>query len=126
MPTERRRIIFSDDEIVSAAISHCRSTGIALPDAEVEDLDIAMDGDCSLCLTFAVTSPEQVDELTLDPETLLSALIAFCRNRAIPIPRSASKRLEPMEGSLSMVFNMRRARGSVRKSAANGQTVLVF
>lgn len=113
MPTERRRIIFSDDEIVTAALSHCRATGIAVPDAEVEHQDISTESDCSLVLTFAVTSPEQADEVRLDAETVLSALVEFCRVRSIPLPRAASKRLETQDGAVSMVFDMKRLRGSV-------------
>ncbi len=118
MPIERRRIIFSHDEVVNAVLGHCRLSGIALPDAEVEGVDIAMDGDCSVQLTFAVESPEQADQVCIDAEAVLNAVIGFCRMRSIPLPRAAAKRLEPMDGELSMVFDMRRKRGSVRKSLA--------
>ena len=118
MPTERRRIIFSDQEIVSAALSYCRSTGIAVPDAEVETMEIALDGDCGLDLTFAVSSPELSDQVSMDPKTLLNALVAYCRVGAIPLPKAASKRLEAKEGALSMVFDMCRDRGSVNCTLA--------
>lgn len=118
MPTEQRRIIFADDEIVSASLSHCRLSGIALPDADVEDLDIALDTDCSIRLTFAVESPDLPDEVLLDPDTVMNALIGYCRLRSIPLPRVAVKRLEPVDGALSMVFDMHRRRGSVCESLA--------
>ncbi len=118
MPLERRRIIFSDDEVVSAALAHCKSSGIAIPDAAVEAADVAIDEDCSLTMTFAVTSPDQSDEVHIDSETLLQALVSFCRVAAVPLPRAASKRLEPMDGALSMVFHTDRVRGSVKCSAA--------
>lgn len=113
MPTERRRIIFSDDEIVSAALSHCRATGIPVPDADLENQTIATDDDCRLLLTFAVSSPNQIDEVRLDAENVLTALIAYCRMQAIPLPQAASKRLDPHAGAVSMVFDMQRQRGSV-------------
>lgn len=118
MPTERRRIIFTDQEIVSAALSYCRSTGIAVPDADVETMEIALDGDCGLDLTFAVSSPELSDQVSMDPQTLLNALVAYCRVGAIPLPKAASKRLEAKDGSLSMVFDMCRDRGSVNCTLA--------
>lgn len=118
MPVERRRIIFSEDEVISAMLNHCRHSGIPLPDAEVEGLDIAMEEDCSVALTFAVTSPEEPDEVCLDAETVLNAVIGFCRMRSIPLPRAAIKRLEPMKGDLSMVFDMRRTSGWPRRSLA--------
>ncbi|MFT5486978.1 MAG: hypothetical protein ACI9JL_001312 [Paracoccaceae bacterium] len=118
MPTERRRIIFSDDEIVSAALSHCRTTGIPVPDAEVEKQTIATDGDCHLLLTFAVSSPDQIDEVRLDADSVLSALIEYCRVHAVPLPKAASKRLDPQDGAVSMVFDMQRQRGSVVRTIA--------
>lgn len=118
MPIERRRILFSDDEIVEAAIAHCKATGIALPNADVEDFHLDEQAGCALTLTFAVTSPAQVDELQLAADTLLNALVAFCRVNSIPLPRAPAKRLEPKDGALSMVFDTDRLRGSVRCCAA--------
>ena len=71
-----------------------------------------------LTLTFAVDSPDQVDELYIDCPTLLSALVSFCRLTAIPLPRTTPKRLEPKDGTLSMVFDTDRLRGSVNCSHA--------
>lgn len=118
MPIERRRIIFSEDEVISAILIHCRHSGIPLPDAEVDGLDIAMDEDCSVALSFAVSSPGEPDQVCLDAETVLSAAIGYCRMRSIPLPRAATKRLEPMNGDLSMVFDMRRTTGWPRRSLA--------
>lgn len=118
MPIERRRILFSDDEIVAAAVSHCRATGIAVPDAEVEDIDVSLKPDCAVTLTFAVSSPDQSDELSIDTDTLVNALVSFCRLNAIPLPKSAQKHIEPKDGLLSMVFNTSRLRGSVQCIAA--------
>ncbi len=118
MPTERRRIIFSDDEIVSAALAHCRATGVPIPDAEVEEQLIETDSDCGLILTFAVSSPDQIDEVRLDADSVLTALISYCRMQSIPLPRSAAKRLDPLGDALSMVFDMQRPRGSVTSTIA--------
>jgi len=118
MPTERRRIIFSDDEVVSAALAFCRASGIPLPDADVERQSHLPDCDCGLQLIFAVTSPEQIDEVELDGETVLNALVAYCRMHSIPLPKAAAKRLERHEDAFSMVFEMNRARGSVKCTLA--------
>lgn len=118
MPIERRRILFSDDEVVAAAVSHCRATGIAVPDAEVEDVDVCLTPGCAVTLTFAVSSPDQADELSIDTDTLVSALISFCRLNAIPLPKAPHKHIEPKDGLLSMVFNTDRLRGSVQCIAA--------
>ena len=118
MPTERRRIIFSDPEIESAVLAYCRSTGIPVPDADVEAMTVALDGDCAVDLVFAVSSPEIADQVNLDPESVLNALVAYCRLGSIPLPKAAAKRLEPMQGALSMVFDMCRDRGSVHCTLA--------
>ena len=98
-------------------LTHCRSAGIPLPDAEVEEMNIAVDDDCSVTLTFDVETPEQQDQVQFGPETVLCALAAFCRLRSIPLPRTATKRLEPLRGALSMVFDVCRTRSSVRTTS---------
>lgn len=118
MPSERRRILFTDDEIVEAVISHCRATGIAVPHADVESLEIDRDSDCALTLTFAVASPDQSDQIHVDSDTLLAALVSYCRLAAIPLPRAIRKHLEPKDGCLSMVISTDRPRGSVKCSFA--------
>jgi hypothetical protein len=118
MPTERRRIIFSDDEVVDAALSYCRATGIPVPDAKVEHQTIATDSDYSLTLTFAVSSPDQSDEVEIDASGVLGALVAYCRIQSIPLPKSAAKRLETHGGAVSMVFDIKRQRGSVNCTMA--------
>lgn len=118
MPTERRRIIFADDEVVDAALSYCRATGIPVPDADVDGQSIATDTDCSLVLTFAVASPDQHDEVEMGSDSVLNALVSFCRMQSIPLPKSAAKRLEAHAGAVSMVFDMKRERGSVNGTLA--------
>ena len=118
MPTERRRIIFSDDEIVSAALAHCRASGIPVPDADVEELSIETDDHCGLLLTFAVDTPDQIDEVRIDADSLLAALVSYCRTQSVPLPNAAVKRLDPRDGALSMVFELQRQRGSVTSTIA--------
>lgn len=118
MPTERRRIIFSDDEVAAAALSFCRETGIPVPDAGVERQSHNTERDCGLVLTFAVGSPDQIDEVELDAEAVLNALIAYCRMQSIPLPRATAKRLEHHDDAVSMVFEMNRDRGSVNRTLA--------
>ncbi len=118
MPAERRRIIFSNDEVVAAALSYCRATGIPVPDAEVQRRSVCMESDGSLFLVFDVSSPDQEDDVTLDVETVLNALVEFCRVQSIPLPRAAQKRLEYHGGALSLVFDMTLERGSVNATLA--------
>ena len=117
MPIERRRILFSDDEIVAAALAYCRTAGIAFPEADVEDMNIRLSPDCIVTLTFAVSSPDQPDELCIDCDTLLNALISYCRLHSIPLPKAPEKRIEPKNGVLSMVFHTDRLRGSIVSTA---------
>lgn len=118
MPTERRRIIFSDGEVVDAALAYCRATGIPVPDAKVERQNIADSDACGLVLGFAVSSPELSDEVEIDGADMLAALIAFCRMQSIPLPKAAVKRLERHNGAVSMVFEMKRKRGSLNCTLA--------
>jgi hypothetical protein len=92
--------------------------GRSVTDAEVEEQLIETDSDCGLNLTLAVSSPDQIDEVRLDADSVLTALISYCRMQSIPLPRAAAKRLDPLGDALSMVFDMQRPRGSVTSTIA--------
>jgi len=65
MAFESRRLIFSQDELISAALDFCRHDRIALPDAEVEGVEFVSNAEPSLILLFRVKRPMDQDQVVL-------------------------------------------------------------
>jgi hypothetical protein len=103
MSQEVRHILFTDAEIAAAAVAWLRRggqrlevqwvTGVAVraPDGEIEAELIARRGD-----ETPIALP------TLRGSELAAALIAFCGQRRIPLPRRAPKRLALFDGRLML------------------------
>ena len=108
VPVESRRIDFSTDEVISAAVGYCHEAHIPVPTADCQDFSIGADPRRRLTLTFAVDSPVDLDEVVLSDEQLLDALVRFCRVNEIPLPSEAAKGVKWRNGTLSMRFQCRR------------------
>jgi hypothetical protein len=106
MAFELRRLEFSPDELISAAIEYCRDDRIALPEAEVERVEIAPAPEPSLVMVFRVHRPMDPDTVALTASQLVSALARYCLRHAIPLPRAAEKRLQYVNGRLTMLFSI--------------------
>ena len=89
-----------------------------MPDTQIARHSPNAEKGCGLFLIFAVGSPDQTDELELDADAVLNALIAYCRILSIPLPQAAAKRLERHGDAVSMVFEISRDRGSLKRTQA--------
>ncbi len=104
MALETRRLVFSREELISAALDFCRHGRIAVPEAEVERVELAQRPELTLVLSFRVNGPMDPDQLSLSGSQLVAALARFCKRNAIPLPRDPEKRLHCEDGKLSMLL----------------------
>ncbi len=92
MPVEIRRLLFTDDEF-RAAVDELLAGGRAkLPRGRVVQMEITTEDPLAAGLSIQ-TEHGQVERATLDDAHAAAAVIAYCRKRSIPLPRSGSKSL---------------------------------
>ena len=106
MAFESRRLIFSQDELIAAALEFCRHDRIPLPDADVEGVEFVSQSDPALTLIFRVSCPMDIDRVTLSHAQLVSALALFCKSKEIPLPLSAEKQVRCENGKVALQFEM--------------------
>ncbi len=106
MAFESRRLIFSREEMISAALDYCRHDRIALPDAEIERVEFVADEVPSLILNYRVSCPMEPDQVALSGEQLIDAIARFCKRKEIPLPQSAKKRVQCENGEFVLQFEM--------------------
>ena len=104
MSVEMRRLVFSRDKLVSAALEHCRRERIALPDADVETIEVTNGVNPSLTVHFNVASPLEADRVEISGRSLIAALDGFCERHGIPLPRGIQKQLGGANGELAMFY----------------------
>ena len=106
MAFESRRLIFSQEELISAALEICHHDRIALPDAEVESVGFVSRDHPSLALCSRISGPMDPDRVVLSEEQLITALARFCKRKEIPLPRSCEKKVRCENGKIALQFEM--------------------
>lgn len=129
MPTEIRHVIFSQAEIVEAAVDYLQHGGKRLPSGTVEgytlndDIESANDSTLWLALDFVHDKDGVAEKLPLTRKELFEALIVFCQKRSIPLPAAAEKVLDIVKGKIVLIMSMnldlekRKMMDDIRKSA---------
>ena len=118
MAFESRRLIFFQDELISAALDFCRHDRIALPDAEVEGVEFVSNAEPSLILLFRVKRPMDQDQVVLSGPQLINALARFCKSMEIPLSLSCEKQVCCENGKITLQFEMRHRIACEKKIAA--------
>ncbi len=106
MPTEIRKIIFTKAEIQAAAVDHCHHNRITMPNANIGDVVVHEDDEATVVLTFTTSNPAHPNEVKLDRENAAAALIRFCRDLGIPLPRRGRKILKHEGDSLALMVQV--------------------
>lgn len=113
MPIETRTLLFDQDELKSALHDHAVRKRIASEADRLLRLDIGAEssGVVTVSLRRGVEAARDVDLTYAD---VIEALIRFCRNRQIPLPRYGDKRLTPAGDGMALMVRMVFSRPSDR------------
>ncbi|MDD9876398.1 MAG: hypothetical protein OXR84_03035 [Magnetovibrio sp.] len=102
MPRETRKLLFGAAELETAALTHCRRHGITVPEGAVGAVTVGTDPGSAIRLRFGTGLGS--DELRLDRRQLGDALIGYCRETGIPIPRQAAKSVRAEGDNIAMMI----------------------
>src|SRR3954467_8090639 len=92
MPSELRRIVFSNDELRQALDAYYLGIGKSLPVGYVRSARFAADP-AQIVITIYDRREDQTHEAALNAAQVAAALIKFCFAHRIPIPKHAQKSL---------------------------------
>ena len=94
MPKEYRKMVFSEDELKQAIAVFGNLNGSILPQDEITAVELNNTPERFVRVEYTTTAQSGASELSLSRNQVASALIAFCRDQNIPIPRSSLKNLK--------------------------------
>lgn len=109
MSVEMRRLVFSRDELLSAALEHCHRERIAVPDADIDAIELTNGINPSLTVHFQATSPLEQDRVEISGRGLVSAMDRFCQRHGFSVPRGNQKQLGSANGELAMFYRVQRS-----------------
>lgn len=109
MPTEIRKLIFSRDELAEAITNHRNgahhdngSKHDDLPSGSIMFCRVHQDTQLRVTVKILPDGETNIQTVQLQPEFVGSALMQYCIDRKIPMPKGASKSLEAMGDNIAM------------------------
>ncbi len=118
MPTDVRKLIFSNRELRMILPRFCKENGIQVPDSPMEAFDIIEPGSgkrvvsdtmpegLKVVLRFTSSDPHSPFRVHLAQSQVLEALIGACREAKIPLPRKAQKFLQAKGDTIALTLGM--------------------
>ena len=115
MPVEQRLILFEEDETVTALSSANRMAEKPFVSGDIISYEIVDNNQVTVRAKLADTIGEKEVEYVVPPEVLLEALIRFCIENNIRLPREGKKSIRYVNGRVAMNIRM----GDMLKLAAS-------
>ena len=113
MPSETRKLAFSKAELQAALVSYALRSKMKLPKAEIEKVIVSVEGDTSVRLIFGPSDPNEAAEVEFSQEHVAAAIILYCRDQSIPLPRDSHKVLLVEDNSISMMMQVHYAKKEI-------------
>jgi hypothetical protein len=107
---EVRYIIFNAEEVRSAVVSFVQKQGQIASAGDVMAVEVVGPNEAPTALVRLQASPTP-DPVRLTDQYLVAALLLYCIDRRIPIPKQAAKRVELSVNGLTMTLTTDRSQG---------------
>lgn len=108
MPIELRKLAFTGDEAAEAAMLYGHRAGLRFPVRRVPTVAVTDDPRARLRLHFPEEYQTGGQLFLFDDRQLLGALILYCRDRCIPLPKPGTKRVRGEAGRLVLLTRIER------------------
>lgn len=118
MPTDVRKLIFSNKELRLTFQKFCKEKGIGPQDVPIESFEIVEAGSSGrvvsertpeglkTILHFTSHDPNNPLRAHLTEDQILESLIAVCKDLHIPLPRRGKKFLQKHKDGIAMTIGM--------------------
>ena len=106
MPTEYRKLVFSNGELRQAVAEFSEANGLILPQDEIIKLDLTGQRQHPVTYHYTTGTQRGSTEVSLSRDQLAAALIIYCRSLRIPVPRSAQKNVKIDGTEVSLLLHV--------------------
>ena len=103
MLTEQRKIIFPDIELADAIRQHDKATDRKLPDREITSISVTAVPEPSVLIKFQNGNKNDLHSIVFDQAFLVAAMLRYCIDQKVMIPKQAKKWIEVKDQTLSLV-----------------------
>ena len=104
MTIEMRTIVFSREELVEAISEHAAAA--KLPKGAIMLCTVSASPSLAVTVKLVPEGQSAVETVTLDAETVGGALVHYCMDHEIPVPRSADRSLQAIGEAVAIHFSI--------------------
>jgi hypothetical protein len=108
---EVRYVVFSPDEARSAIITFVQRQGTVSAASDVVAVDFVGPNDAP-CAVVRLRGQSEPEPTTLNAQYLIAALLLYCGDRRIPVPKRAQKQVELSVNGLTLVLTSDKPSGT--------------
>ena len=109
MPTETRRLVFSSDELVEALNAHRKLANGKMPEGKIVFCRVGETSDFRVSVKILPPGRSEVQTFHLDGDYVGAALIGYCAQCKIPLPRGAEKNLQACGNNVALNLSLNAA-----------------
>jgi hypothetical protein len=102
MPSEFRRIMFTNNELIEAIHDHNQVSQDKLPRGMIVTCKPVAEADVAVRLELVDQCNGETHLAYLSPTVVAAALLRYCMKRKIPIPKKAAKSIEVHDDTISL------------------------
>ena len=106
MPVETRRIAFSEGEVIDAIGQFAKATHHPMPPGKITACEITNKSGFAATVTVSHMADGSSHAVRFDSASTAAALIRYCIEKKIPIPKAAEKSVEPQGNGLALILQL--------------------
>jgi len=106
MPTEIRKIVFSPAELAEALDHFAKATHHAMPPGKIAACEIDSKNALSVAVTVHHMAEGSTHTVPFDNPSVAAALIRYCIERKIPVPKAATKSVEAEGPGVALILTL--------------------
>ncbi len=103
---EFRCIIFSNQELLTALIDFRRKNRLPLPVGTVSNIVFSTEGEAVVTTIMLLDDYNKPSDMRIDATEVAAAVVSYCLDRKTPMAKSYAKKIEIMDGQITLVMTM--------------------
>ena len=103
---EFRCIVFSNQELLTALIDFRRKNRLPLPVGTVSNIVFSTEGEAVVTTIMLLDDYNKPSDMRIDATEVAAAVVSYCLDRKTPMAKSYAKKIEIMDGQITLVMTM--------------------
>ncbi len=106
MPSEHRQIVFARNELDAAIAAYRESHDDSIPEGRITECSIDAHTRIAVMVGFLEDGEDAPKVAEISASTVAAALISYCMEKGIPIPRQSHKTVQQLGDNIALVVRV--------------------